>query len=157
TWSIAFQGFDEAGWKVASSFGPGSTARTMTLPTHQFRQCLIIAGTLRCPTRTVKGQTVGLAIYGDEWGFSDDDFADLAAEVIAMERDFFEDHTRPWYLISIVPTGRATKQSLSLGGTGLTNCFALFCNTGLDLSAGSSHRRRILHLLAHEHFHTWNG
>ncbi len=155
--SIHWSGFDEAGWTVASSFGPGAAPRTVTMKPDEFRQSLFIAGNLRCPTRTIRGNTVGLAIYGDDWGFSDDRFADLAARVITAERDFFDDHSDPWFLITLIPTGKASPHGLSLGGTGLTHCLALYCNTGLDLSPGSDHERRILHLLAHEHFHNWNG
>jgi len=156
--SIRFEGFDRDGWSITSSFGPGAGPFDLNISGQDFRHGLVIAGKIRTLTRTIQGKNIGFAIVGDEWGFGDETFADLATRIITIERDFWPDHTDPWFLIALIPSGgKATKQSFSFGGTGLTSCFSLYCNTGFSLDEGSRHADQIKVLLAHEYFHTWNG
>lgn len=150
-------GFDAPGWNTVTSFGPGPGPIRARVSPGLARHALFMAGDFRLVERDVGGGRLGIAIVPEDWGFTDDRFADLAARIVEAQRDFFDDRTDPWYLIALTPNGRATASSLSLGGTGLTNCFALYCNTGLDLSPGAMHLNRVVHLLSHEHFHTWNG
>lgn len=155
---ITFNGFDREGWKVASSFGKGQGPFAITRSGQDVRHGLIFAGKVRTLTRSVGGNTVGFAIVGDDWGFDDDAFADMTTRIIAAERNFWNDHTDPWFLVTLTPNGtKAGNGSFSIGGTGLTDAFALYCNTGLSLDAGSPHAVQIKRLLAHEYFHTWNG
>jgi predicted metalloprotease with PDZ domain len=44
-----------------------------------------------------------------------------------------------------------------LGGTGLTDSFALFLQRGTNLDPGATIHPQILHVLAHEMFHNWCG
>ncbi len=157
--SVSWSGFD--GWTVASSLGPGSSTREAALHLDELRSCFLIAGEagkVRLAVRPLDGNEVGLAVIDADWGFSDERMLDLIMQVVAAEREFFGDHTDPWFLVALTPNGgRAGERGFSFGGTGLTNCFALFCNTGLDLSKTGSHVEPVLRLLAHEYFHTWNG
>ncbi len=156
--SVAFHGFDQDGGHVISSFGDGPGPFTLHRSGQDVRHTVILAGNVRTLTRKVKGNVVGIAIVGNEWGFKDDDFADLTTKIIATERDFWNDHTDPWFLVTLTPTGTsANAHSFSLGGTGLTDSFALFCNTGLTLDEASPRALQVKRLLAHEYFHTWNG
>ncbi|MBL9150077.1 MAG: hypothetical protein JNM94_15425 [Phycisphaerae bacterium] len=159
--SIDFDGFDRAGWSVLSSWGPGNGPFDRELGSSEFRHTMILAAkteAARMHRRRVMDREIGFAIVGSDWGFTDDAFIDLATRIIALERDFFDDHTDPWFLVTVTPEGgRATQNSFSLGGTGLLDCFALYCNTGLSLDAGSPFLAQVKFLLAHEYFHTWNG
>jgi predicted metalloprotease with PDZ domain len=132
-------------------------ARTVRLSGEDMPHSLYMAGKIRCHVRELKGRQVGFAIAGSGWGFTDERFVDLAMSIVRAEREFFEDHSDEWFLVSIVPTATMPPGSLSLGGTGLTNCFARFVNDGLTLEPGSREDRALKHLLAHEYFHTWNG
>lgn len=156
---VSWSGFE--GWAAASSLGPGLETRTIARTVEDFRSTFFIAGEpslLRLASRELNGNTVGVALIDADWGFTDERFLDLVLQVVGAERDFFADHTDPWFLVALTPNGaRAGEHGFSFGGTGLLNCFALYCNTGLDLSPGSEHTERIEHLLAHEYFHTWNG
>lgn len=154
--SIAFHGFDQDGGSIVSSFGNGHGPFTLQRSGQDLRHTVILAGKIRTLTRKVNGNAVGIAIVGNEWGFKDDDFADLTAKIIATERDFWNDHTDPWFLVTLTPTG-TDAHSFSIGGTGLTDSFALFCNTGLTLDEASPRAMQVKRLLAHEYFHTWNG
>jgi predicted metalloprotease with PDZ domain len=156
--SIRFDGFDTQGWSIMSSFGSGAGPFTVNMSGQEFRHSLVLAGKIRTLTREINGKAIGLAIVGDDWGFTDDAFADLATRIITIERDFWPDHTDPWFLIALIPSpGAATERSFSFGGTGLTSCFSLYCNTGFSLDPGSQHADQVKILLAHEYFHTWNG
>ncbi|HZW10128.1 MAG TPA: hypothetical protein VFF69_09520 [Phycisphaerales bacterium] len=157
--ALRWQGFE--GWTLASSLGPGAAPAHALLSIDDLRSCFFIGGEpprVRLAKRDLPGGAVGLAVIDADWGFTDDRLMDLVMDVVRVERDFFADHTDPWFLVALTPNGgRASGQSFSLGGTGLTDCFALYCNTGLDLAPGGAHTEHVLRLLAHEYFHTWNG
>lgn len=157
TITLNWRGFQEAGWTTVSSFGPGPDPVTVSLPISRFRHALFLAGDIRLAIREINGNRVGIAIAGTDWNFKDEQLADLACSVIRAERDFFNDQSDPWFLVSLKPEGRIEHGSFNFGGTGLTNCFAMFVNAGMSLDEDSEHRRRMAHLLAHEYFHNWNG
>lgn len=155
--ALHWKNFDKPGWNVASSFGPGSESRTVSKTLDEFRHGLFLAGEIRLHQKTLRGSRVGVSINGTQWHFSDDAFVDLVTRIIETERDFFNDFSDPWYLVSLIPAGPDDPQSLSLGGTGLTNCFALFVSLSATLERGSSGENQMKRLLAHEYFHRWNG
>jgi predicted metalloprotease with PDZ domain len=155
--SIEFKDFDQNGWRLASSFGPGSGPFTIQDSGRHLRHGFVLAGRMHLLTRQIRGSTVGIAVTGVDWGFTDNDFADLAAKIIDAERTFWLDDSDPWFLIALLSNGAKAGSSVSIGGTGLTNCFALYCNTGLSLDENSKYAIQIKTLLAHEYFHTWNG
>jgi predicted metalloprotease with PDZ domain len=155
--ALAWRGFDEAGWKIASSFGIGPAAIRTRASLNDFRQAVFVAGDLRLHTKTIHGKPLSIAIAGDDWGFDDGEFVVLAAGIVEAERAFFEDWEVPHYLISLIPVGKREPGRISLGGTGLAHSFATFMTPGLELKAGSRDALMIQHLLAHEMFHEWNG
>lgn len=150
--ALEWRGFAEQGWRVASSFGTGPRVET-TLALDTFLHALFAAGELRLFERTLPGGTLAVALNG-KWSFRDEEFVALAERIVTLERDFFADHARPFYLISLIPVGAGN--SSSWGGTGLTNSFALFMtpDNTLAMSPGGG---GVAWLLAHEHFHEWNG
>ncbi len=150
-------GFEEAGWSVLSSFGAGPGARRLELPLDRFRHALFLAGELHLLSRPIRGSELLVAVYGDDWATPLEDFADLSAEIVAAERGFFDDFDQPCYLISLIPIGASQPGSDFLGGTGLTNSFALFLLPGATLSLERASGLSLSWLLAHEMFHAWNG
>lgn len=157
TYTLTWRGFDEEGWRTISSFGPGPGPATVTVPPDRFRNALLMAGSIRVHERTLRGTRVAFSIHGRNWAFEDELLVDLGMRVITAERAFFNDFSDPFYLVTLVPTPKAAPGSFSLGGTGLTNCFALFCNSDMTLGHGSRHEPQVKRLLAHEYFHNWNG
>ena len=151
---LEWRGFDEAGWRVASSFGTGTEPRTVRVSSEDLGQSLFVAGELRLVERRVHGQRVVVSITGDEWGFEDGGLADLVERIVGVERSFFEDFEQPFYLVSALPVGRAGGPGRSLGGTGLLNGFALFLQPDADLVGDGG---GLPWVLAHEMFHQWNG
>ena len=159
--SLEWSGFRDRGWEIASSFPLDSDSAdriSVNRPLPQFRHAMFMAGKLRTADRKVKGGNVRIALYGDDWPFSVDEMADLVARIVEMERDFVRDYGDPHFLVTIAPVGpRAHPEAVSMGGTGLTDCFALYMAPGSAIGETSPHRNRVLQLLAHEYFHTWNG
>lgn len=154
---LSWSGFDQRGWKTVSSLDatPDGLCENVTL--SQFRHALYFAGKIRIHDREVKGRKVRVAIYGDDWDFKDESLVELTRRIVTVERDFFEDHNDPYFLVSLIPSGKRQQGSRSLGGTGLTNCFALFIQPGPTLEPGSKDEADIAKLLCHEYFHHWNG
>ncbi len=159
---VEWVGWD--GWRVVSSFSEGQSDGPLSRvhrPLSEFRHGMFMAGregTLRVVDRDVKGGVVRVAVYGADWQFADGEMADLVARIVGVEREFTKDFGDPYFLVTVVPTGpRAEAKSVSMGGTGLTDCFALFMAPGSAVAEGTPHQQRVLHLLAHEYFHTWNG
>jgi predicted metalloprotease with PDZ domain len=158
TQSLSWRGFAEAGWTVACSHGLQQDRLVVRRTLSDFRRAVFYAGrSLRTSVRRVGGGDVALAIGGTHWAFRDEELLDLAARVIGAQRGFFGDPGPPLYVITLLPTPRLPEGSFSLGGTGLTDSFALFVMDGIGLSPGSDERQRVARLLAHEHFHAWNG
>jgi predicted metalloprotease with PDZ domain len=154
---LSWHDFNRPGWKVVSSFGAGRESRTVRLTLDEFRNSLFLAGKIRLHERALHGNRIGVAIHGEHWRFEDAAFVELVTRIIETQRAFFNDWADPWYLVSLIPSGPDDPHSLSLGGTGLTNCFALFVSRGASMELGSPGERRMARLLMHEYFHRWNG
>ena len=157
--AIRFQwtGLDELGWKAASSFGAGPGPHEVMTSQQDFLHSLFLAGSFDLELRDVGGQDLAVAVAPGGWGFSPEEFADLCSAVVETQREFMDDWDTPWYLVSLIPVGQPTNRGFSLGGTGLTNAFATFCQPGASLDPGGPQRTQIVMLLAHEMFHEWNG
>lgn len=154
---FAWRGFDESGWEVAHSFGRGSGDLALELSLRDVRQGLFLAGEIELVERSVRGGPLTVALFGAEWGFDAEHLADVAAQVVDLEREFFSEKDHPGYLISLLPVGSTDGRELSLGGTGLERAFATFAPPGMRLEAGTPMELRFVQLLLHEMFHEWNG
>ena len=157
---IAFhwRGFAEAGWKVATSFGVEQDFVT-TATLEAFRHAIFVAGELHILRRDI-GPThspLWVAIAGNDWTFTGDAFASLAASVVEAQRSFFHDYDWPSFLISVIPVGPpATDKSFTMSGTGLTHSFATFLSPHSAIKE-TQDGTGIPWLLSHELFHMWNG
>jgi predicted metalloprotease with PDZ domain len=153
---VTWKGFKEHNWSIATSFDAEGAHFRRTL--QEFRHGMFFAGKIRIHDRDIRGGRMRVAIYGDDWQFKDPQLVDLVEKIVSVEREFMRDFSDPYFLVTVVGTGpRATPRSYSQGGTGLTNCFAMFLAPGTSVGTDSPHYAGILRLLAHEYFHTWNG
>jgi predicted metalloprotease with PDZ domain len=153
---VVWSGFEGNGVHAVSSFGPGKVEQTVKA-SEEFLHSLFIAGNVAYVEKPTASGKIGVVISGDDWGFTSQEFADLAFRIIETERTFFSDHSDPWYFLSVTPEGKVDNSGFSLGGTALTNSFALFCNAGISLKPDGPFLHQIEHVLAHEYFHNWNG
>lgn len=92
--ALGWRGFEAEGWRVISSYAAGEAEVIVRRPLDGFRHALFLAGDLRLLPREVHGQPLWIAIAG-EWSFADDEYADLAARIVALGRDFFAEHGQP--------------------------------------------------------------
>lgn len=134
-----------AGWKTASDLDHVIKGRKTT--TEDIGQSTSVgARDLKVVTRTTAGAEVKVAVIGT-WTMDTDAFADTLSKVVEAEHAYWHDRGEP-YTVTVTPlTPRAG--SISLGGTGLDDGFAIYGGTDSPLE-------RMRYLLAHEHMHTWN-
>lgn len=152
--ALEFVGCDGDGRAAACSFGAGPFIEVEE-SLDRFCHALFLGGAVRLLRRDVAGKELLLALAGTH-AFGDAEFADLAAEIVGLERAFFADPGDPCYVIAAMPEPDKPAGT-SLGGTGLTRSFALYLAAGFPLAPGSETRLRVTALLAHELFHHWNG
>ena len=108
---------------------------------------IYVGGAFRVVDRPLPEATLAVAIDG-EWAFADREFVDLVAALVDEERRFWRDLGDPYFLITLLQTGR---RCCGYGGTGLSNGYATFVSTDGPIDG------RLRRLIAHEMFHTWNG
>lgn len=135
-----------ADWRFASSFGLGVGPLQTRLPMPWFRHSVWMAGNLRMRETVVNDRTVAVAMHGS-WEFDEREVLRLVRTIIQTERNFFEDHDFPFFLVTALGIGGDNDQ----GGTGRVNSFGLFLSDDREIDL------RLKRLLAHEIFHTWNG
>lgn len=154
--ALEWRGFARAGWNTLSSHGVGARLR-VERPLADFLQALFVAGAVDIERRAVPGGALLVAAPRDPHALDLELLADACERIVAAERAFFDDHSQPYYLICALPVGAADPQRVSLGGTGLTDSFALFHQRGSTLAPGGAGREPLLGVLAHELFHNWCG
>jgi predicted metalloprotease with PDZ domain len=152
--ALEFRGCDAPDRAAACSFGSGPRL-IIEESLDAFCHAVFTGGAVRLLRRDLAGRELLLAIFGVH-DFADDQLADLAAEIMRLERAFFADPGEPLYFIAALPEP-SKPPGTSIGGTGLTRSFALFLGRGFPLAAGSDTRLRVSSLLVHELFHHWNG
>ncbi len=146
--TLHWKGLPE-GWSLAHSFGAGAGAarQDLDITIDQMLHALYVGGDFRAHRILVRERPVVVGVRG-EWDFSDEAYTSLVAGIVRAQRDFWDDHEFPHFLVTMIPIGTTC---CSFGGTSVTNAFATFIATddGLDM--------RMKHLLAHELLHTWIG
>lgn len=143
-------------WKLVSPFSRADALRPRSLA--EFLHAPFVAGKdLAVHERMIDGHVLAVAIEKAPWGFTEADFVDHAERIMAAERRFFDDRGEPYFLITLIPCGEDRPDSIILGGTGLTNSFALFVTPRETLTLDTATPLSIAGLLAHELFHHWNG
>jgi len=138
-------------WQVATSWGDGPEGWTRRLSERELRAAVYVAGDFRIVERERDGATVRIAVRGDGWTFSMDDFADRVLNVFTTSRDFWRDHRVSTYLVTVIPVNLpedAEDGFLSISGTGLTQSFAIF-------STENAEPGRMDYVLTHEMQHEW--
>lgn len=144
--SIEWKGFPKT-WTLANSFATGVRRQKFQAKLPEFRSAIFVAGDLRVVKTKAKGNDINVVVRG-KWQFTDGELAEMIRKVIETERDFFADHSQKYYLVTLVQIDEGRPNALSLGGTGLTDSFALFATPNATID-------RFRWLLAHEYSHNW--
>jgi predicted metalloprotease with PDZ domain len=137
-----------ANWTLASSFGANQTRQNFATDVKSFVSSVFVGGDFQIRQRSVKGKPIFMAQRG-KWKFTNDEFADLVEKIVLVQRDFWRDHDQSYFLVTLIPL-EADPNSLSIGGTGLTDSFATFVTPNASLE-------NLKWLIAHEYFHNWNS
>jgi len=135
-----------AGWTLETSFGADERCQSFTGLWHRVNDALFAGGDFRIHRIAVEDQPVVIAIRGN-WSFSDEEAVTRIQKIVKVEREFWQDHDFPYYLVTLVPF---EVPSGSSDGSAFTNAFWLYLPAQDTFSYG------VENLLAHEAFHAWN-
>ena len=139
----------------ASSFGPGAAPQEVLAKRSQIGQALYLGGPINLTVTDTPAGRVGVAFsFMDKSVQADKMVSDVRA-VVEAGRKFFDD-TQQWYLVSVYGAERGDSAINVGGGTGMTNAFAMYVASDLNLS-NDEHREHFRWVLSHEYFHQWNG
>ncbi|HOI29236.1 MAG TPA: M1 family aminopeptidase [Melioribacteraceae bacterium] len=133
-------------WNLANSFGINEKIQNIKTSLAKFSYSIFTGGDFRISKKNIDNYPVLLSIRG-KWNFSDEQFLELVKTILKEERDFWDDHNFPYFLITVLPIeGRGDQIGLQR-----TNSYSFFLskNRIVDL--------RLKRLIAHEFFHTWLG
>jgi len=133
-------------WVIANSYDTKQTHQQLVTNMIYLSESLFLGGDYRLTQIPVEGGTIWTSIRGS-WHFTDKDFNQTVKKIILTERNFWNDHYFPYYLVNLIPIGTVCK---SQGGTGLNQSFTAFMGSDCVIGHGT------LWLIAHEYFHTWN-
>lgn len=139
------------GWKAVCSWGAGRHLGAR-LNVNDLRHSVYLAGPLVTHTARAVGADEVTVVMLDEFGFTIEEFAELAGGIVSEQCTFMQDAEFPPFVVTAVPVGEPLKAGQQrLSGTGLYRSFGLFAPPGAKLTEG------VEHLFAHELFHYWNG
>lgn len=133
-------------WSIGNSFHSGSREYKCKTMLGNFQNSVFVGGDFRLHSTTIGKETINMAIRGD-WKFKDSAMLASVADIVTRERDFWNDHTQPYYFVSLFPfDGRGT-----LNGSSLHNSFFMGMTAEYPLDIN------VQYLLSHEYFHRWIG
>jgi len=134
-------------WKIANSFSAEETGFSEKLDARDFLNTLHIAGDFEILKTEVKGKPVFLAVRGNNWKLKNDELLDQLKQTLQLARDFWKDHTEPYYLVSLIPfEGQG-----SFNGSALHQSFLLGATEEFD------NDNMLNYFLMHEYLHRWIG
>ena len=152
------QAFDvEINWDMdesvtlQNSFGGGQNDQLIDNVTlDQFLTSNFVGGDFRRYEFDLEGNKVSFAIR-DQWQqFDDSTMVAVLKETMKAQRDFWKDHSQPYFSVTMIPT--VQERGSSFQGTGLTHSFATAASNNEYLEVEG-----LVYLLNHELQHNWTG
>ncbi len=114
----------------------------------ELRDSIVLGGTdVELYRERIGDGELRVAIRGS-YTFTHEAFVAMARKIVAVEREFWNDHGDPFTIV--MGPLVAVPGSLSLGGTGRSDGFTILMSTDAPVEP-------VRHLIAHEYFHTWNA
>ncbi len=153
------EGFDVAlEWKdfpdqysFQNSFGSDTRKQLIEGTIEQkFHSAVFVGGDFRIYSRKVKNNEVSFAIRGDWEVFDDSTMTSILEQTVAVQRDFWKDHSQAYFSVSMLPT--FLERGSSFQGSGLTNSFATSASNNEFLEVEG-----LVYLFNHELMHNWTG
>jgi predicted metalloprotease with PDZ domain len=139
-------------WSLANSFGANEFHQEVSgvfnnNPVDNLRYAAFVAGDFRIHKLMIHAHLVVFATRG-KWFIPDNQIVDVVQKVVSGQREMWRDFEVPYYFVLLLPKDTPCCYR---DGYGLTHSFvAILSNREYGL-------QRFTHLLAHEHFHYWNG
>ncbi|MFA7228410.1 MAG: hypothetical protein WC061_05185, partial [Melioribacteraceae bacterium] len=133
-------------WKIANSFGVIEKQQEIKATLYKFRHSLFAGGVFSLIPRYIGKDVIYLAIQ-KKWNFSEDQFCDLVRDIMIEERNFWNDHSADFFLVSVLQLPGGGDQT----GIVSDNAYSLFLSYDRVIDF------RLKRLLAHDLFHTWIG
>jgi predicted metalloprotease with PDZ domain len=134
-------------WTIANSFHTGSRKWNGLIKMGDLKNSIFVSGDYRLYSASIQGQPVHLAIRGRDWKFADTALLSAIGKVMTAERNFWNDHSEPYYLVTMTPF----EGEGSFNGSCLHQSFLTGMTKEFELNGS------IYGLLGHEYFHRWNG
>jgi predicted metalloprotease with PDZ domain len=111
-------------------------------------ELFVAAGDYRVAEKTIGGRRVKFLLQGKTWKFTDEQFAGAVSQIIEAQVKYMGfSPSRENLLITLNEGSPASK-----GGTVVKNVISVYPNPNAGLQDFDT-----LKLIAHEHFHFWNG
>ena len=147
---LLWKGFD-APQVVHNSFGSNSSIQEIVaIAPEEFHSAIFLGGDFDIQEITIQDNKVFLTTRGDWIPFTPEEMKTLLEKTITVQRDFWNDHSQPYFTVTMQPFEQELGSSCQ--GTGLTNSFATsFSNNNyIDME-------QMVHLFNHELLHNWIG
>ncbi len=135
-----------ASWNLANSYGVNQLKQDLFIQTSKLTDTTFCGGDFEILESNNLLNPIYIALRGDAIP-SKKDFLRLVESIIQSQRDFWNDHSDPHYLITVLPIDRENSYS----GVVLTNSFNLI------LGKMEGMLEILTDLISHEYFHNWNG
>lgn len=159
TLSTQWTGIEAQGWQAFSPFGPGAGPLSVTLTQTRLPESLFAAGPGGVVHTLEDGAQLGaLPMPGTPQ--EPDALLELIEPALVETRALFEGAAEAgdWYFIAYGAAGEVVENGFALGGTAITNAFALYFSPDLSLGPdGAWIHPSLQDVVAHEYFHNWNG
>ncbi|MEX0274796.1 MAG: hypothetical protein AB3N16_10495 [Flavobacteriaceae bacterium] len=147
---LRWEGFPE-GYSIHNSFGSGERTQYLNgIFLEAFGQAIFVGGDFRVHKILVAENEVYLATRGTWIPFTDGEVVELLKNTITGQRDFWKDHSQPYFTVTMHPFPQ--ERGSSFQGTGLTNSFATSMSNN-----GHSDIGQLVYLFNHELMHNWIG
>lgn len=138
-------------FNLQNSFGTNEHVQNLkNLTQDEFTQSVFIGGDYRTYKLNINENRVAFSTRGDWKVFKDSTMIDILKSTITAQRNFWEDHSQPYFSVNLTPT--IQERGSSFQGTGLTNSFNCSASNNNDLWVEG-----LVYLFNHELLHNWIG
>lgn len=136
---------------IGNSFGAKNKLQEIrNISEEKFHTAVFTGGDFRQYNMTIEGNAVNFIIRGNWEAFNDTTMASIIDKTVRAQRNFWRDHSQPYYAITLIPT--VLERGSSFQGSGLTNSFATNASNNEFLEVEG-----LVYLFNHELQHNWTG